>query len=91
VKEDVLMHKDDAASDGAVGPEANSGWRPIETAPNNERLLLWDGFTVFEGFNSWSIAGGKRRDFWVTAGLFERPWTTHWMPLPPPPMKEARP
>lgn len=53
-------------------------WQPIETAPRSgERLLLWDGFTVFEGF--WN-------GMWQTAEHMQgRPWASHWMPLPEPP------
>lgn len=58
-------------------------WRPIETAPNDESILVYrdDGSTqlVSAGDNdyTWEKPRGKR-----VPGI-TRP--THWMPLPAPP------
>lgn len=70
--------------------EACEDWLPIEQASEEvmmgNRVLLWDGFYVFEGFNNWSFDGKHRHDCWVTAeGLSPRPHVTHFRPLPAPP------
>ena len=49
-------------------------WHPIETAPKDgSAILLWDGFSVFEGL--WN---GQ----WCNASLRPRPWSKEWQPLP---------
>jgi hypothetical protein len=58
-------------------------WQPIVTAPKDgQAILLWDGFSVFEGFNNWSHDAAGRHDCWSTAALSPRPHTKAWMPLP---------
>lgn len=72
-----------------------SGWKPIETAPEGEHILLW--FPVGErgvgGIEAATIfrEGGRIVSFWTHGGpnsgfdwdSNEQP--THWMPLPEPP------
>lgn len=66
-----------------VANERGEGWRPIETAPTEEIVLLAGEFD-FPG--DWRIKCGYfslDRDGWH---VFGASWTpTHWMPLPPPP------
>lgn len=74
-----------------VGAGAAQEWQPIENAPKDGTpILLWDGFSVFEGFNNWSLEDGKRHDRWQTAALEDRVWVSHWMPLPTPPAGETK-
>ena len=72
----------------------NSGWSPMETAPQDGSLIItrrksgdvsiasWGRCTTLaSGFN----AGGNR-DCWRALGNVRRvPEPTHWMPLPPTP------
>ena len=60
------------------------GWQPIETAPKNRAVLVWDGDCMH-------IA--SRQDLspsypWCEECVCDDPMTvepTHWMPLPAPP------
>lgn len=73
----------------AAAQSAPQDWRPIETAPPTQygtgpHILLWDGFTVFEGF--------KNGEVYVTAETMSaRPHVKCWQPkpLPPPPAAPA--
>jgi hypothetical protein len=65
--------------------EINGGWQPIETAPMDRRLLLWDGIWVSAGaYVDYDSMG------WIMdseyPGDVSNP--THWMPLPAPPAAE---
>ncbi len=58
-------------------------WQPIETAPKDKRVLLFDG--------DW-VSAGAYTDYdnfgWVMdsdEGPHSGPGPTHWMPLPAPP------
>ena len=70
-----------------------SEWQPIETAPKDARIIVWDGFDV-------CIAKFIGRD-WISFGCdgpailsqsdsgtdYQEPGiVTHWMPLPEPPV-----
>lgn len=72
-------------------------WQPIETAPVDQRGLLWIGDA---GPNHSNVAFGTVREFkpyhdpgkpmppkrYAIAEGFNGPWKiTHWMPLPDPP------
>ena len=60
----------------AAPPTAQAeGWRPIETAPKGERVLLWSEITRGEPFIG----------DWAEYARYNHPQFTHWMPLPPPP------
>jgi len=51
-------------------------WKPIEIAPKDERILLWDGtveFGIWDGINFRSYEHGSKIH------------PTHWMSLPKPP------
>jgi hypothetical protein len=55
-----------------------SGWEPIETAPKDRTVLVYDEGAVFVSF--WfEVRGG-----WWDNGIVDPP-PTHWMPLPEPP------
>ena len=60
-------------------------WQPIETAPLNTTVLIWDGDMM------WVAKAEFRRIpatwHWETPEGFVTP--THWMPLPEPP-KDTR-
>lgn len=58
-----------------------SNWQPIETAPREERILLWDGKWVSTGAFIEYESIGWLMDCYDT----ERPTPTHWQPLPSPP------
>lgn len=65
------------------GAQKESGWRPIETAPKDEPILV--GPTKRMDI---CVAMNHSRDGWVTETCSE--WVsiytpTHWMPLPEPP------
>lgn len=63
-------------------------WRPIETAPEETSVLIWDGKMICAA-HRWKTIGNK--SFWSCDGadgyecenMFDNP--THWMPLPEPP------
>lgn len=61
-------------------------WRPIETAPDDERTVLLSVPTLYGKWNkSIPVAGRRERDFWVIYNADEaiqRVEPTHWMPLP---------
>jgi hypothetical protein len=66
---------------------APSPWKPIETAPKDELIIV--GPTKRMGI---CVAMNHSRDGWVTETCAE--WVsmytpTHWMPLPPAPQKEG--
>jgi hypothetical protein len=69
---------------------AAEGWRPIETAPKGERVLVWDaapngGCSVAHLLNY-----PGRPDSWVNPGGHKlRP--THYMPLPAAPQEGSQP
>ena len=80
-------------------------WNPIETAPNDELILLSDGKEVFPG---WWVAGRNypwsvvditvvdddlrgQEDMVVELNGYRPGSFTHWMPLPEPPTKEETP
>lgn len=66
------------------------GWQPIETAPKDQRILVWTGVemycahwakNIFTDDEAWIVAQwGDNRD-----QALVRP--THWMPLPEQPEK----
>lgn len=79
---DKTAAKARAALDGQPAP---SPWRPIDTAPRDELILV--GPTKRMGI---CAAMYHSRDGWVTETCSD--WVpihtpTHWMPLPPPPEK----
>lgn len=61
---------------------SNNGWQPIETAPKDENILLFQTETqgVFEG----KFLDVDEGCWWNDAG-FCIVDPTHWMPFPPPP------
>lgn len=72
-------------------PRESEGWRPIETAPKDERVILFSPCWGTEaGYHS--ITRTREPSWFSASGApyadTEQP--THWMPLPSPPMVEAR-
>jgi hypothetical protein len=65
------------------------GWQPIETAPKDCSILIYDGESVMEA--SWwgGYYGDPNKPGWMPANLDEEYGqyveATHWMPLPPAP------
>jgi Protein of unknown function (DUF551) len=66
---------------------APGAWRPIETAPNDQRIIIGsfpkgciDVTLVWPDFN--------KESFTMVSGDFYAP--THWMPLPPPPAERGK-
>lgn len=63
-------------------------WQPIETAPKNQRLLVWTGQEIYAAH--WAISSITGDESWIVAE-----WGTegdqaivkpsHWMPLTDPP------
>lgn len=59
-------------------------WQPIETAPKDCGILIWNG--DFRTIGLWNTVLGQFVDCCETSGsvdFLDDP--THWMPLPPPP------
>lgn len=58
-------------------------WQPIETAPLDEKVLVWDGSEVTVGTQEF------RGSFWVPCLRYPEPagqlGLTYWAPLPSPP------
>lgn len=69
---------------------AETGWKPIETAPKDGgRILLLFGNTVADGFwwkayDDWSVHPGRHEIPVFQDG------PTHWMPLPEAPKQEKQ-
>lgn len=58
-------------------------WRPIETAPKGDRVLLKSGL------NDRILIGFNVGDGWIESGSRHMSYPpTHWMPLPTPPQGE---
>lgn len=58
-------------------------WQPIETAPDNEMLMLFEPHSMV-GF---IFVGRKNLDgVWINNLDLEEQKPTHWMPLSPPPV-----
>lgn len=94
---DYVLHSDYAAllarceelNELANDPyRLSKGWRPIETAPKDEEILLafrtWKeeplgrGLGYFDAITEhWRLQDGSRLEGYLTP--------THWMPLPKPP------
>lgn len=59
------------------------GWQPIETAPKNITVLVWnDDFVSMAIFNR---VMGRWVDYCDNPSFCDGEYLTHWMPLPDPP------
>ncbi len=83
--------KCNAALDLAIAA-LGGGWRPIEEAPRDGRIIGWnklDGVLVFEPYN---YGSNGQFEGWVVPGdsddMFDFP--THFHPLPPSPQGETK-
>jgi len=71
-------------------PRTN-GWRPIETAPEDGEILVWDGWDVWLVIIDMGIDVGKRQKFYPKGDYSYRPEPVdaiYWQPLPKPPEGE---
>jgi hypothetical protein len=68
--------------------KAAQQWQPIETAPAERRVLVFepgingDGRTIAHGWRGQWFAGDIKDENEV--------WPTHWMPLPPSPAPDSQ-
>lgn len=67
-------------------------WKPIKTAPKNERILVWNGVGMHVAHWAKNVHNGDEAYIIADCGnegeyqLLTKP--THWMPLPSQPTKE---
>lgn len=69
--------------------EGRQQWRPIETAPDDQEVLL--GWTEWDG--AWKAEVGMASWGWRTdrvSNVSRHGRATHWMPLPAPPADAQR-
>lgn len=85
----AFVQRGKAQEDRLHAAEAALAWRPIETAPRDDRLVLvWDGNVRIAAYDAscWSISDGRN---WVERNSDSIDLVTceptHWMPFPPPP------
>ena len=71
------------ALEAAIALMRGQSWQPIETAPKDRRILLFQG-GVWKG--GWDEC--ERKWMGAGAGVFIVP-PTHWQPLPTPPKDTA--
>lgn len=68
-------------SDDTILPEPDeNGWRPIESAPEDDMIILTDGGCLWQGF--WAKGYGWIAGYWdgkVEIRIMLAP--THWQPL----------
>jgi hypothetical protein len=66
-------------------------WQPIETAPKDRRILVFEpGDCDEEGFIDvvhWYM--GDTEDYWADWDWKKSCNPTHWQPLPAPPLEKA--
>lgn len=79
-----------ATGQGEAGD--TGGWRPIETAPDSETVLVAGGDAIYPVTASWS---GLSDEPWCIDGQEnvheEIGWPTHWKPLPAAPVQTLQP
>lgn len=70
-----------------------SGWQPIGTAPKDgSKIDLWVVFP--NGGQRWpdsfwnTVAGNWQHGHYTLAQYLDKPFATHWMPLPGPPEQQ---
>ena len=75
----------------ALTGQPQSGWRPIETAPHEEVVLLGWWQSDWLGNDDWVSEVDHASFGWRRGSISSRSYhgrATHWQPLPPPPQKE---
>lgn len=71
-------------SKGSISADQTTGWRPIETAPQE-----FAGRAILVATSRWVVAAKWNGIGWVTAGEGKRlRQPTHWQPMPLPPTEE---
>jgi hypothetical protein len=58
-------------------------WQPIDTAPKDKRVLIYDGECVY--IASYEYDSEMEINAWIESDNFWISNVTHWMPLPEPP------
>lgn len=85
-----LKAEQDAVAQENLGAPVG-GWRPIETAPEGEDILLWTPSGQLVGYQwkrgLWHASGVKASHEDCDVELFEAP--THWVPKPADPVGQA--
>ncbi len=90
--DDAMLAIIDAALAGTAPAAAKSladPWRPIQTAPHNEQVLLYcpeRGITNHERIELGYASHGRRVG--ETSSVSAHSWATHWQPLPHPPIQK---
>ena len=59
-------------------------WKPIETAPEDSEILLWDGKGIYIGECWPDCRGDDSQPYFIVLEIGQI-FPTHWMPLPEPP------
>lgn len=89
---DTVVDADTAKIETAVSKSelitTFGAWQPIETAPRDQRLLLWNGTGMYCGH--WAKSIETDDEAWIIAEYGNEGdqlliKATHWMPLPLPP------
>lgn len=68
-----------------------SEWRPIDSAPKDERVLIFVPGWGTNAADGVFLAEWQREGYWqpeyAEVTMLDEPcdWPTHWMPLPNPP------
>lgn len=86
----MSLSQDEARTISRVLREAAERWRPIETAPHGEIVLLaWkDSFLPQWSFEVGFASHGTRYPTGYSS-VSQHGQATHWRPLPPPPATET--
>lgn len=79
-----------AEIDAALKSSPPDAWRPIDTAPKDEGILLTDARVI-----GWTqiAAWDEHHQGWQaddSPAIWHRAMFTHWMPLPAPPVAQVK-
>ena len=58
-------------------------WKPIETAPKNQEILVWDGKDIWLVNTEYEMYPKHNGCGCCSSSVHEE--ATHWMPMPEPP------
>jgi len=100
VAEDTFWIGERAARSAMQGRRKMTDWRPIETAPKEQVILVYDptgeGLICTAEWDGWTGYNAAKKDVcwnegWIASPAPSDPYerfpvrATHWMPLPEPP------